>query len=54
MPAILEVVPEVETESRKHNVTIGEEKPPSPASRRRTLLHRIFEGHEEYLGYTPD
>jgi hypothetical protein len=58
MPAILEVVPQVETESetksRKESATIPEEKPVSPAPKRRTLLQRIFEGHEEYLGYTPD
>ncbi len=54
MPAILEVVPPVETESRKETVTIREPKPVAPKAQPRTLLQRIFVGHEEYLGYTPD
>jgi hypothetical protein len=54
MPAILEVVPQVETESPKEIETIREPQPVAPTPKRRTLLHRIFEGHEEYLGCTPD
>ncbi|MFZ0199523.1 MAG: hypothetical protein WB523_22685 [Candidatus Sulfotelmatobacter sp.] len=54
MPAILEVVPQVETESRKKTVTTREPEPVAPTPKPRTLLQRIFEGHEEYLGYTPD
>jgi hypothetical protein len=54
MPAILEVVPQVETESEKEIETVREPEPVPPTPKRRTLLQRIFEGHEEYLGYTPD
>lgn len=54
MPAILEVVPEVEPASPKETTTIREAKPVAPTPKPRTLLQRIFEGHEEYLGYTPD
>jgi hypothetical protein len=54
MPAILDVVPQVEPESRKETVTIREPKPVAPKPQSRTLLQRMFEGNEEYLGYTPD
>jgi hypothetical protein len=54
MPAILEVVPQVETESPLEIETIREPEPVAPTPTRRTLLQRIFEGYEEYLGYTPD
>jgi hypothetical protein len=54
MPATLEVVPQVEPDSRKETVTIREPMPVTPKSQGRTLLRRIFEVHEEYLGYTPD
>jgi hypothetical protein len=54
MPAILEVVPQVETESPKEIETIREPQAAAPTPKRLTLLQRILEGHEEYLGYTPD
>jgi hypothetical protein len=54
MPAILEVAPQVESESRKETVTTREPKPAAPKPQPRTLLQRVFEGHEDYLGYTPD
>jgi hypothetical protein len=54
MPATLEVVPQVEPDSRKETPIIREPKPLTPKSQGRTLLQRVFEAHEEYLGYTPD
>ena len=46
---------EVETEVEKETAKISEPKPPGPLRpKRRTLLEEIFEGHEDFLGYTPD
>lgn len=47
--------PEVETEVEKETAKLSEPKPPGPLRpKRRTLLEEIFEGHEDFLGYTPD
>jgi hypothetical protein len=47
--------PEVEPKVEKKTVNLSGPKPATPLRpKRRTLLEEIFEGHEEYLGYTPD
>jgi hypothetical protein len=47
--------PEVETEVEEETPKISELKPPTPFRQKpRTLLEEIFEGHEDFLGYTPD
>ncbi len=47
--------PEVETEVEEETTKISEPKLPTPFRQKpRTLLEEIFEGHEDFLGYTPD
>jgi hypothetical protein len=47
--------PEVETEVEKGTIKVSEPKIPNPLRpKQRTLLEEIFEGHQDFLGYTPD
>ncbi len=47
------VAPEVESSVEKQTATAG--KPGSkPEQRFEDLVMQIFQGHEEFLGYTPD
>src|SRR5271165_1717352 len=48
------VAPEVETPVEKTRVRIDQTKPAGWKQRVRDLLIAIFEGHEEFLGWTPD
>jgi hypothetical protein len=54
MPASLEVAPQVEPYSQDETLKLREPKPVAPKRQVRSLLHEIFEGHEEFLGLTPD
>ena len=47
--------PEVEFEIEEELVNESKTKRPAPpTSKRRNLLEEIFEGHEDFLGLTPD
>ncbi|MFZ0954507.1 MAG: hypothetical protein WAN17_19710 [Candidatus Sulfotelmatobacter sp.] len=52
------IAPEEELELEKKDLKVCETKSkPKPAGQKRpdrSLLQKIFEGHEEFLGYTPD
>jgi len=48
------VAPEVELPVEKKPPQFHEPKPVSLKQRVRDLLVEIFEGHEEFLGWTPD
>lgn len=54
MPAAT-LEPEVEVKLAEEKTTKRTEPEPAPRkSKVRSLFREIFEGHEEYLGYTPD
>jgi len=49
------IAPEVEIPvEKKPLIRVSEPKPAGPKQRVRDLLVAIFEGHEEFLGWTPD
>jgi len=48
------VAPEVEAPVDKKPMRVSEPKPVSLKQRVRDLMIAIFEGHEEFLGWTPD
>ncbi len=50
------ITPEEELAEEKKTVKASapKPKPVRPKQARQTLLEEIFEGHEEFLGYTPD
>ena len=48
------VAPEVETPVEKKPVRAEEPKPVGWKQSVRELLIAMFQGHEEYLGWTPD
>lgn len=48
------VAPEVEAPVEKEPMRVSEPKPLTLKQRVRNLLVTIFEGHEEFLGWTPD
>ena len=48
------IAPEVERPVEKASVRIDGPKPVGWKQRIRELLIAIFEGHEEFLGWTPD
>ncbi|MFZ0308594.1 MAG: hypothetical protein WCA76_04765 [Candidatus Sulfotelmatobacter sp.] len=45
---------EEELAVEKRTVKLSEPKPPARKQPSRNLLSEIFEGHEEFLGLTPD
>ncbi len=53
-PEVEPVVPEVEPLVNEKPARIDEPKPIGWKQRVRNLLIAIFEGHEEFLGWTPD
>ncbi len=54
MAANPNVIEHAELASERESVQIAKPKPVTLKKRLRNLLHRIFEGHEEFLGRTPD
>jgi hypothetical protein len=48
------ITPEVEPLVEERSVRVDEQKPIDWKQRVRDLLIAIFEGHEEFLGWTPD
>ncbi|MGO9518374.1 MAG: hypothetical protein ACLPND_15145 [Candidatus Korobacteraceae bacterium] len=48
------IAPPVEMRIEKKTVRVSELKPEGLKQRVRDLLVAIFEGHEEFLGWTPD
>ena len=48
------IAPPVEMPVEKIPLRVSEPKPVSLKERIRALLVAIFEGHEEFLGWTPD
>jgi len=53
MPAAI-IAPEVEPDVEEKPPQLDEPKPVTSKRRVRDLLVAIFEGHEEFLGWTPD
>jgi hypothetical protein len=47
-------VPQVKAVFEKENIKLCEPKPLTLKQRVRNLLIKIFKGHEEFLGCTPD
>jgi hypothetical protein len=47
-------VPRVKTVFEKENIKLCEPKPVTLKQRVRNLLIKMFKGHEEFLGWTPD
>ncbi|MFZ0420267.1 MAG: hypothetical protein WAM04_19340 [Candidatus Sulfotelmatobacter sp.] len=54
MAANPNVITHAELASEKETEEIVTPKPVTLKKHLRKLLHRIFEGHEEFLGRTPD
>lgn len=52
--ATTSIAPEVESPVEKKPAQVDEPKPIGWKQRIRNLLIAIFEGHEEFLGWTPD
>jgi hypothetical protein len=52
--AAANIAPQVEPPVEKKIVRTYEPKPVAPKPPVRNLLSEIFEGHEEFLGWTPD
>jgi hypothetical protein len=48
------IAPQVKMPVEKKPLRVSEPKPVSLMKRVRDLLVAIFEGHEEFLGWTPD
>ena len=50
------IAPPVEppVENKEKTAQVREPKPVVPKQRVRDLLVKIFEGHQEFLGWTPD
>jgi hypothetical protein len=48
------VAPEIESSVEEKELRSVEPKQLEPRRPVRSLLSEIFEGHREYLGYTPD
>jgi hypothetical protein len=47
--------PEAETELERETAKVPKTKIPTPLRPKpRTLIEEIFEGHQDFLGYTPD
>jgi hypothetical protein len=54
MAANPNIVPQVTHDFEKHTMQLVESQPMSLRKRIRDLLHEMFEGHEDFLGRTPD
>ena len=60
-PTVVEDVPRVapktgstKVDPRKDHARLAPERERESGARVKGVLHDIFEGHEEYLGWTPD
>lgn len=54
MAASLHIAPQVKLAFEKQTVETANNKEIGLAARGRDLLTKIFKGHEEFLGWTPD
>jgi hypothetical protein len=54
MAANPKVIEHAELAYEKETMEIAKPRPVALQKRLLNLLHRIFEGHEEFLGRTPD
>ena len=48
------IAPQVEPPVEKETFEVCETKPAAPKQPPRGILSEIFEGHEDFLGLTPD
>jgi hypothetical protein len=48
------IAPQVKFPLEKKTLSVWEPNPPDLKQRVRNLLLEIFDGHEEFLGWTPD
>jgi len=54
MAANPNTVPQVKLACEKRTLQLVESKPVSARQRIRDILLKIFEGHRDFLGHTPD
>ena len=52
--AATSIAPQEEVAVEKKTNKVCESKPMAPKPQAQNLVAKIFEGHEEFLGWTPD